>query len=279
MDSGLTLVLEIGSDRNFPVQINGADGKPATGLLGTDTLVAQVWAGQDQAVLFAPAVAWRVAASGTITVTFVPANTSALGVGNYRLRVTLTRGSKTTVAVEAWLQLTLAPGLATPPATYGTAAGVREHLPWGDRYESPSGLAGFVLELSRSRKWVDSIILAQAPPPTYTTIGGYSGYTRMQAGFMGGRSLARNQTLKGYLDANKLVQTSDLLEAVHRYAAHLVIKGTIGGKADDPLKKRSQELLVEAESWLGRVVAEVDIDGDGYADWVIPLGVTTTRRA
>lgn len=112
----LTLSLVKGTSRDFPLQANNPDGTPALNLfLSGDTLALKVWRGDSLALVTvgSASVAWISAPLGTFQVTFNDADTSALEVAKYRIQVTAARSGRSAVLLDAYLDLTAAPGSET----------------------------------------------------------------------------------------------------------------------------------------------------------------------
>ncbi len=99
----------------WTVQLVDGNGSPLVNTFdGSETLVAEVWAGDSTAVLFNPSAVWLSGPLGTVNITYSVANTTVptvLPPGYYEGLLFL---SGTTTAAAIWdLSLAAAPGTAT----------------------------------------------------------------------------------------------------------------------------------------------------------------------
>lgn len=103
---GLTLRLEQGASRDFPLQVNNRDGSPSVNMFeSSDVLTCQVWAGDGLPVLLTPLVTWVDAAAGEYQITFVDSDTAGLAPSLYRIRATATRANQTASLLPAGSRL------------------------------------------------------------------------------------------------------------------------------------------------------------------------------
>jgi hypothetical protein len=91
----MSLALELvqGTARDFPLQVNNADGTPATNFVNSDTLSTTVWLGENQSPLVSPTTTWLFgdATQGQILITFQDADTASLTPGVYYIQAFATR--------------------------------------------------------------------------------------------------------------------------------------------------------------------------------------------
>jgi len=107
-----------GVDATFQVTICDENGNAITTYTGSETLTGVVWPGGDLQSTFALSVTWVTPAQGTIDVAIAASSTQALGVGKYRVQITLLDSSnKERDVFEGELEIFVSPLAATSTKT------------------------------------------------------------------------------------------------------------------------------------------------------------------
>lgn len=283
--SNLVLESVVGDDRDWSLVANDYQGKPVTGLLSSDTLSCNVWAGADQPSLFTPTAAWIDATAATWKLSITSAQTSAVTPSRYRIRAGVSRGGRTTSILDAWLVLTERPGSGIAERTYITLADMKRHCPWIERVQEQGDQAGFREERIQATAWFDDIILRHFRPGALW-IASQANLIPLDWGMR--RSVVVNQWLRDQLNANRLLladgtgtPTPDgrkIREAIARRAIGLVLSHQLTGANQNPYKELAYEYLATAESLVIQTTAEIDLDGNGVADFGIDLSCPDVLR-
>jgi hypothetical protein len=271
----LILSLIKGTSRDFALQANNPDGTPAVSLfLATDAITSRVWPGENQPTLLAPTTTWISAPLGTFQVTFNDADTQALEFGQYRIQTTAARGGRTAVLLDAFLQVTPAPGAATARPTYGPFSDMVKYARWITNLQDPDDLEGFADQRADAREWLDNIILLNYRGASLGRFGAHS-----QAAFGWGwagprRSLIPSQWLQTALAANQLLVRPQVLRIVAFRAIAETCLGQLGKGGDYASFGARFRQAADAECCSLR--AELDVNNDGLAEFAIPITTAST---
>jgi hypothetical protein len=270
------LEVPIGIDRDWQITARDFNQIPIT-FAGTETLSARVWAGDDQASLFAPTVVFIAAGSGTMKLTVAASQTTGLTVGIYRLQVLSTASGRTFEVADLRLELTHVPGSAIPPAVYGTFQDCLQYAAWmntlADQKEDTSG---FVTQRGRARSWLDDILVSRFKYLSYAPSPGTPGFGAwMMQGW--GRDPIPSKWLRDQLASNFLIVRDQTREIVAKKAIAFVCDQQIDGSDENPYTTLASRFHWQAENLVKVYRAEVDLSGDGFADVLINCGATDLR--
>lgn len=278
-----TLSLARGTGGVWVVTIRDEDGDPITAYAGSEPLAGRVWRGRDLAASVTVTPAWADPAAGTVTLTIGKSDTAGLDPGDYRIQCTIADGITDPVFFEGVLEITDAPGTGTEPPVYCSLQHMLNECGWlQNASDIEHDETGFLGKRADSREWLDSAILAAHRPQQgwgATTFGnGLFGVSMI-------RTPGTNKVLADYLAADKLMVDPPRVVArmTAKHAVGLVLKDQItsagGGPRGNPYAALSAQFLAEASGMLASYVAEVDINDDGYPEYVIPCGTLDILRA
>jgi hypothetical protein len=245
------------------IELTDRAGATVTTFTGAATLAAEVWAGDDQAVLFAPGASWADAAAGRVTLAFGRDDTADLAAGDYAVMLTVTAGGYQRKRRVATLRVLSSPGTAEALATYCGAEDLRRVCAWIDELQADTDQAGFAEARAEAREWTDQVVQAHAP----ASAG--AGH-RMEGAWMT-RGAGRDAWLRAQLDAGRLVVTPSVRRANALYAVGLVLLPQVGQRGETSYQALAARYLGMAEDLLLTLEVELDTDGDGEADYAIPL--------
>jgi hypothetical protein len=244
-----------GSAESLTLDVKDQNGDWITTYTGSESVSGVVWAGDDRASLFAPTVAWEnpfVSATPKIVIS-VSAIQSAQSPGRYRLRLTVAG----VIRDVGWIRITAAPGATAAPKVYCTFDEMRIYGgSWVDDLQTDADRVGFEEQRARARTLIDDQIISRA------TTGAFGS---------GGDYVSRRATVKGYLDADGLSQTSQLKEIAARYALALIAGGQVGADKAGVYAEQSAYQRWMAETMLRQFVALIDTDADGDIDIAVSL--------
>jgi hypothetical protein len=240
-----------------------------------DIPTASLYKGDDEAAACAPSVAWvqtSAPASLALTVTPADATAPALAAQPYPLEVWIAHGGQQLLAWEGWLDLLPASGgTAAALPVYGGFADMLDVAgPWIKDLLFAGGSAGFVRQRARARSRLDEVILRRWRPRQL-------GYRLDLTLGLGGFWLpeAQNPTLASYLASNFLIVRPLVVEVVSHLAVAYAARRNIGG--DGKYQDKYAYHWAEANRLMLGLVAEIDVNGDGLADFTVNLGVINTR--
>ena len=334
----------------------GPDGQAATGFLDSDVLASVVWAGQNQAPLFLPAVSWNDSASCKFNFGLTPASTAGLDYsGIYHCQVTATRGLSPITIADFLLKMLPAPGTASQTVTpYCALTDLLQHAPWltmvqddltdqesfySQRLEAKQWFDWLVVRSWRGTtaasfgdpgrgasywsgswnrrtpmpsKWlIDQLAGGVVMPPLVLTNGGH-GYTFANVVFSGGgpqavqaqgyaivsggqvislylissgNSYSSTPALAivgdgtgaaGFCNISKqvLMLRPNIVRVCALKAASIIGMGQIGRQNNIAVFGALWRDMASSEA--STIVAELDLNGDGYADLAVPLIATNT---
>ncbi len=270
--------IRIGTDADW--QITALDSSGAAVVFsGTETLAATVWAGDDQAALFAPTVSFINAAAGTMKLSVGAAQTANLAIGLYRVTVTVTSGGRAFDCFDGLLELDHTAGTATAPTVYCSLDDCLEWAPWLQDLQSElADVTGFAKQRGRARSWLDDMIVTRYKYLSYAPSPGVPGFgSWLMQGW--GRDPIPSKWLRDQLDANYLIVRDVIKEVTAKKAIAYVCAAQVGPKRDDnPYKDLARDFHWEADNLIKTVRAEIDLPPqDGYADILVNLGATDLR--
>jgi len=267
------LELPRGVDRDYQLQLID----PTTGLAlvsvyaGTETLSAVIWDGADGPAVASPSATWISGPLGTIKLTLAAADTATLDVQPWPIRVSIAAGGRTFPAWEGWLDLQPSPGSGATLKSYCTFADMLQYGgQWLKQLLTTANRAGFLEERARARSKLDEWILANyRPAVAYSTRTGPWGWSSPES---------PNATVKGYLDADKLIVTDKAREICARLALHFACEAKLDqSEASDPWARQAAYQLRAASALAVTYVAEIDTNADGYPEVAVNLGKVNTR--
>ncbi len=276
----LSLELIQGTSRDFPFQVQNPDGTAPVGVfLSTDTLTANVWAGNNETPLLTPAVTWISATNAQVQVSFQNADSASLAIGQYYLQAYATRAgspTRTTALLPAATVLSIlaAPGTSfTPRPTYINITDIRKIAPWIDDLQVPDNNSGFDDQCADARDWLDEIVLRNYRGGNVSLLG-YHGFA-LDAWYTGGgrRTSLTNRWLFQALAANQLLATPRVKTVCAYYALSRICESMIT-KAGQ-YTSLAARFRFEAEALLASTTVEIDVNGDGFGE--VPINFSSTN--
>lgn len=267
-----------GTSRSFPFQVLQADLEtPSAAYLDSDILTAKVWPGDDQLIVATPTARWEDATLAKWWLDFAPADTATLVAGVYRVRVIATRGSVIDELLRDSVEVLVVAGTGAAPSVYCTYEDMAIECNWLQQFQDESeDQTGFAEQRVRAREWMDGLILRASP------IGGagqlISYQTRWTWSSGNSMRLAIDPVMTDYLATGKLMLTTpqgrQIVRACACYAISLVLRAQPGKDHVD----LGNYFMMRARDEATHVVAEIDTNDDGQADYAISLGSTNTRN-
>jgi hypothetical protein len=279
----------INTSRDYGLDLTGHGGASLLGLFtGSEMFSATLWAGDDRTAAATLTAVWdedlannpEGVAKPRVKLTVLTDAIDELVPGRYFVQVVINPGTDDVPVLEdgSFLELTPAPGSGTAADTYCSLDDVRRYAPWIDKAAACHGSIQLDLaELrARARSIVDDRItlayvagtrggiITRAVAETYLTIDSAS------------------TEIRAWLDGDKLMVSGSRGEVVKEITARLTIAMTCEPLLGGPDDKATYQKLGAfhrrmAESLLSGYRAELDTDGDGEVDLVIPLGVRSSR--
>ena len=90
-------------------------------------------------------------------------------------------------------------------------------------------------------------------------------------------------TIAAALNAGQLIITTAtgrrFVDAGVYYALSRILRRSVGYKTANDLVAMAAEYERDAKATLASCTAEIDVNGDGYPEYVFPLGIARVRRA
>ncbi len=243
-----------GVDAEYQITLRDSSSNAVTVYDEADTLSAEVWSGDDQAILFSPTVTWLTPTAGTLKLTIGAAQTAAILPANYRIRVLIdTSDDRRLAAWEGWLEVQSSAGSATTPSAYCTFNDLLILAPWLATEQTIQDQAGFAEQRHASREWIDGIIIRS---------------WRGQASY-----------LQGLLDADAMLVTAQVRAIAAKRAIGLICQHILSGNHfESGYQALAWRFLSEASSEIMSLTAEIDTDADGASDMFITVGFNSIRR-
>jgi hypothetical protein len=266
----------VGEDAPYQFGLYDSDGDPITGYTSAATFLVEVWAGDDQGVLFQPAAAWADGTCQAVNVTIAGSQTAALAAGIYRILGRVSQGGVSSDFVDGLFPLRPSPGSASAPNVYCTEADMRLHAAWIDRLASTTfGQAGYASLRGRAREWLDDIILRSFRSTSISSLNAYP-----CSAYWGGnyhRTGLANPYILGLLRADQLLVTAKVREACALYSLHLLCAGQVStAQEGQGYARLADRFMAMAESAVACLTAELDTNGDGLGDLAVDLGTPDT---
>ena len=173
-----------------------------------------------------------------------------------------------------------APGNETPLKAYCTVADMNDFFSDLKEILDPEDETGFGRQRYKARQWTDRIIQANRKNSTgYTSFGYGSGAVEIY-GYAYGTTMNQqtDPVLQSYLDADLLMLTSQVVEMNTRMALAYACEGEIGpGDKQTQWQALASKNRAEAEAIATKLYAQIDLNGDGYADITINCGMASNR--
>lgn len=237
-----------------------------------DPIAAELWAGDDRATTFAPAVAWVDAEACTFRVSIVGAQSAQLEPSaGYQVYVYATAAGERIPLARAALTVQGSPGSADGPKVYCTTEDLEAACGWLPTLTNlAADQAGFARQRGEAREWLDALILA-----AYRPIGQSS---HLYGGLGYGGALQADPTMIAALAADGLVLTGPrgrkAVAACAAYAVHLVLRGS----GDKDLRADGAAFKRSARAKVANLIVDVDTNADGVVDVSLALGTSNTLR-
>jgi hypothetical protein len=265
----------------YPLQcVARITGDPLGTLISSDVPTAEVWAGQDQHVLFSPNAAWLGGIgwqTGQVQVTIGPAESALLEPnGTYLLIVTVSRGADTYPVWEGRLVCEPAPGSTINQIkVYCTYADMLARGGWVAGQQALSiDQEGFYNQRLLARNWMDWVITQNWDGGQVGTMGDLSQSAFWFGG--GGGQTGPNQVIIDALKADQLIIRPRVVEACAHYALAEVGLAQLG--SNERLFSIGQYHQAKAERIKDGITAEIDTNNDGLAEWFVTLSKCQTVR-
>lgn len=273
---GLVLEMVKGTSRDFELQAQNPDGTIPSDFLSSDTLTANMFAGDNQPSLFSPTTTWVDAPTAKYHVQFNDADTTSFDTAIYKLIIKVTRAGRSGVIGNISLSILPNIGVALALPVYCKIADMLMYAPWLQKLQDEtSDYAGFASQRNAARTWLENIIQKHFRLNAGT---GLTTFGNSVVSFGPRRLGGDNQILQGYLDQNKLMiqPPKRVIEMTAKYAIALVCQAQItNAEARGNLwQQRADWFFSEAQNLVLAYTAEVDINGDGYPEYTIACGTT-----
>lgn len=146
-----TVTVRQGTALSLTITLANADGPLA--YVGTETLQAIVWAGDDQSALATLTPTWLDATAGTVSLTIPAATTTSLDPAAYTISLTVVSASVKYEGWRAWLRIESGPGSADAPAVWCSYDDMLRFASWLDQIQGESDTAGFAEQRARATEW------------------------------------------------------------------------------------------------------------------------------
>ena len=291
MPARTTLQVVQGTARHWQLQIfNRVPNAPpwsATNpspFQASDVLAATLWAGQSQASILTLAPTWLDVVSGTYTLPMSAAQSAALVPSMYAGLVTVARGSQDPASVSRLrVEVVSAAGATVAGSVYCTFEQLVNYAGWIQDLQDENDLAGFLGQRVRARSWLDDILVSRYKYGAFPPMLGQPGFGPFFMG-MGGVDPFPSKWFRDTLSANTgvggtpaLICYDQVIEIVCCRSIYLICRDEISRREDNPYIKLGLGFGKVADNMVKTLRAEVDINGDGYADYVVNCGATSLR--
>lgn len=269
----LNLELIKGSSADFPLSWSNRDGSSPSGFTTSWTLTASVYAGDGQPSFLSPTCAWTTPPNYVLS--FQDADTFLLDTGTYHVEVSATLSGRT---ARTFFLLTLLPhpGLGRTPSVYCTYSDMKDYAPFiGALQDQISDTEGFATQRHLARVKLEEVIQMHYRLQAGT---GLTVFGNAVVNYGPRRVGSHNKVLQGYLDSNLLMLEPPrrVVEMTAKYAIAQVCQAqvTSGSPQAQFYQDMSSRYLYDWNNLVCGYHAEVDINGDGYPDYVIACGTT-----
>jgi hypothetical protein len=264
-----------GTDRDYGVTVFDATEAAVTEFTGSEPLTALIWPGDQEAPAATLSAVWTDAATGSITLTVAASAIASLAVQPWPIVITVLYEGRTFEVWRGWLDVLAGVGAEAAIPVYGSFADMILYSgDWVKQLLTVDSTSGFAVQRGRARSRLEEIILARwrpwVPGMHRDLLDGIGWYTLPEA---------PDPCLMAYLAAGDLIIRPKTLEIVARLAVGYACEQPMGAlDGSNPYYMRGQIERVRAEALIATYAAELDINGDGLADFVINCGVINTRR-
>ncbi len=275
--SNSTWEVEQGLDATFDVDVRDSQGNLITTYTGGEALDGLVWPGQDMAQTFALFPVWVDPSVGLTTCPVTAADTLNLGVGNYRVRLNLTdAGANHRPYYTGILSVTASAAAAVLAPTYCSYQDMLDLAGWiGDLQDALHDETGFAKQRAAARIRLDSIILHSYRGHTVGQFGEHSNAAFSWA-YGGGkrRSVLTSPIIRTWLASNFLMVRDEIRTIqAHWSIANVCLANLASGANYISFGAWHQR---QGDMMAASATAELDINGDGFAEIGVPLGATNT---
>jgi len=130
---------------------------------------------------------------------------------------------------------------------------------------------GLMRQCERAREWLDEVIIAKYQPSRR----GWSIATPGYNAYLYGAEDAPSKWLRDQLDAGKLIVTAKVREICAKRALSYLLEAQTGSEGEDSYAQLGRRFARESGEMVKTLRAEIDSDGDGYADVVIHCGMSS----
>ena len=241
----------------WQVTLKDEAGDSITTYTADNALTCKVWSGDNTATVATPSVAWIDPTLGTLLISFLADDTSALLSGSYLCSVELALTGdlvgETLEAYRADLVVEDSPGTQVAPPSYCSYQDLLAFAPQIAKEKADSTQTGFAEQRGLAREWIERVILSKA--------GRYQG-----------------RYIKTLLDEDKLLVTSQVKQIAVKKTLALIF-----GTAFSPSKETTayvdfaSRMAQQANSEIVSMVAEFDLNNDGVCDMIVNCGVMSMR--
>jgi hypothetical protein len=269
-----TWILAQGSGDSWTVPILDASGNAIT-YTGLETLSGDIWPGGTRASLVTLTPTWLDPAAGTTTVSITGTNTTSLSVATYIVRATVDDGNGPKTYYRGSLKILASPGSSAAPATYISDDDLRDYAPWIDALQADSDQTGFGTQCGKARSWLDEILITRWKYISFAPQLGTPGWGTWS--LYGGRDPMPSKWLRDQLAANLLMVRDLTKEVVAKRALYYICKAQLGRNGDHAYQDLARGFAFEANELVKTYRAEIDLNGDGYADVYINCGASNLR--
>jgi hypothetical protein len=266
--------MELGTSQSFLLTFLQDDDSPVV-FDGTEVMLAEIWPGSSYATLATPNCVWTTPGDPTLglaVLTVAASDTAGLDPAAYRIRVTIPEQSR--LLWKGTIAFTASPGSTPLPPTYCSYADMSNLWPEIEQFSSDLQATQYLFQRSQARKWLEEIIQRSAPRTRYEVLTSPKYGPWIWYGEPG-----TDPVLQGYLDSNLLVVTDRVKNICAKKALSLALATTVGVDSKTTAYQQAGRVFkVEAEAQLCGLVVEIDLNPqDGYSDFRIAMGVTSTR--
>jgi hypothetical protein len=268
-----------GAARTIQVTLRDSLGVVITTYDGTQPLVTTVWPGGSLAASFAPATTWVTPAQGTFQVAITALETAGLAEGRYQLSTILNDAGSLVQAYAATLDILPAPAGGTSPQSFVTFADLLNYgRSWLRQLQSQDDEAGFLAQQARATSWLIELIVNRWQVAWPITPGdpGYGGVLVGQ-----NPGMLPSKWLRDQLEANptKLMLRGLVTEIVAKKALAFICDGQVGvGEGSRDYERLARMYHAEAGSLAKTLRAEIDLNGDGWPELAVNLGMASVRN-
>lgn len=268
--------LDQNDDAVFVVTIRDEAGEPFTGYTGFEPIDCAVWAGNELPALPGIATAeWLSAPNGTIQVSIAGTGTKDLVPASYDLKLEISN-----VAVfRARLIIQEASGSQAGRTAKITLRHLRKHFKSVEKLLCGSDDPTAIEARADAWDWFTTLLHKH-----YRSGMGLSTDNRFVPGISFGgaypfgvyRDGRRNPDLQAWLDDDKLILTTEILDCMALYALAQICGGQVDVNDEADWNGFSARFAGQAEALAVTITAELDTDDDGVADVVIRLSSCDT---